>query len=167
MKSTRAGLLAVTFLLVTGAGIAAHLDRWFMCWPGNRAKSLNPLDVFIGEGQKMFAAHFYRKADVYFHRGGYPTIFDNAESYKTSHVAEDAGATASENKGDEHSFLAQPLDIIDRFSRSFFPSQHTELGEDFPGARTAANQDEKNAEVREILPWLRVAAALDPDAPET
>ena len=59
MKSTRAWLLAVTFLLVTGAGLAARLDCWFMGWPGNRAKSFNPLDVFIGEGQKMFAAHFY------------------------------------------------------------------------------------------------------------
>ena len=173
MKSTRAGLLLLTLLLVTSAGTAARVDRWFMCWQGNRAKSFNPLDVFIGEGQKMFATHFYRKADVYFHRGGYPTIFDNTESYKTSHVAEDAGATDHEHKGhepegDEHSFLREPLDIIDRFNRNFFPSKHTELGEDFPGA-PAANPDGKdgNGEVREILPWLRVAAALDPEAPET
>jgi tetratricopeptide (TPR) repeat protein len=168
MKSTRACLLVVTFLLVTGAGIAARVDRWFMCWPGNRAKSFNPLDVFIGEGQKMFATHFYRKADVYFHRGGYPTIFDNTESYKTSHVAEDAGATDHEHESDEHNFLSDPLDIIDRFNRNFFPSKHTELGEDFPGA-PAANPDGKDGdvEVREILPWLRAAAALDPEMPET
>ncbi len=162
MKSTRTCLLAVTFLLVTCAGIAARLDCWFMCWPGNRAKSFNPLDVFIGEGQKMFAAHFYRKADVYFHSGYYPTIYDNREGVQTPHIAEDAGAVEGKNTGgDELSFLGPPRDWIDRFSREMFPAVHTELNSG------GANGKEDAGAVREILPWLKVAAVLDPEAPET
>ena len=162
MKSTRAGLLVVTFLLVTCAGIAARLDRWFMCWPGNRAQSFNPLNVFLGEGQRMFAGHFYQKADVYFHSGYYPTIYDNREAVQTLHIAEDSGGVASKNTGgDELAFLGPPRDWIDRFSRKMFPAVHTELNSG------GANGTEDAASVREILPWLKVAAVLDPEAPET
>ncbi len=162
MKSTRACLLVVTFLLVTCAGIAARLDRWFMCWPGNRAKSFNPLDVFIGEGQKMFATHFYRKADVYFHSGYYPTIYDNREGVQTTHIAEDSGGVASKNTGgDELAFLGPPRDWIDRLSRKMFPATHTELNSG------GANGQEDAGAVREILPWLKVAATLDPEEPLT
>jgi len=162
MKSTRTCLLVVTFLLVTCAGIAARLDCWFMCWPGNRAKSFNPLDVFIGEGKKMFAGYFFRKADVYFHSGYYPTIYDNREGVQTPHIAEDAGAVEGKNTGgDELSFLGPPRDWIDRFSRNMFPAVHTEL------ISGGANGAEDIGAVREILPWLKLAAALDPEAPET
>lgn len=162
MKSTRVCWLAVTFLLVTCAGIAAWLDRWFMCWPGNRAETFNPLHVFIGDGQKMFAGTFYRKADVYFHSGYYPTIYDNRESVQTLHIAEDAGAVASKNTGgDELAFLGPPRDWIDRFSRKMFPAVHTELNSG------GANGTEDAGAVREILPWLKLAAVLDPEAPET
>ena len=162
MKSTRACLLAVTFLLVTCAGIAAWLDRWFMGWPGNRAESFNPLNVFIGEGQKMFAGHFYRKADVYFHSGYYPTIYDNREAVQTLHIAEDSGGVASKNTGDDElAFLGSPRDWIDRLSREMFPAVHTELNSG------GANGKEDAGAVREILPWLKVAAALDPEEPLT
>lgn len=168
MKTNRAFGLLATLLLVTCAGLAATLDRWFMSWPGNRTKDLNPLRVAIGEGQKLFAGHFYRKADVYFHSGMYPSIFDNNESFKTAHMAEDAGATASRNQGDEENYLGHPRDFIDRFSRNFFPSHHTHL--DHGGAKggTAAElADGESGETREILPWLRLASRLDPELPET
>ena len=170
MKTPRAGWLLVVLLLVVGAATAARLDCWFMGWPGNRAQSLNPLDVFAGKGQRIFATHFYRKADVYFHSGMYPTIFDNTESFKTEHMAEDANATASRNSGDEEKFLGEPLDPIDRFSRSFFPSVHTHLTEGgAPGTDGHASPElaeGTSGEVREILPWLKLAATLDPEMPE-
>ena len=108
MKNNRAFTLTVVLLLVVCAGLAAALDRWFMGWQGNRAKNFNPLNVAIGDGQKIFAGHFYRKADVYFHSGMYPSIFDNNESFKTAHIGEDAGATGSKNTGDEENFLGKP-----------------------------------------------------------
>lgn len=174
MKTQRAFVLLGVLLLVAGAGTAAFLDRWFMSWPGCRAQGYSPLQLAIGEGQKIFAGHFYRKADVYFHSGMYPSIFDNNDSFKTAHIGEDAGATRSKNSGDEDNFLGKPRDIIDRFSRNFFPSRHTHLDQGGAGghAHPAGGQvlelgEGDSGEVREILPWLKLAQELDPEDPLT
>ena len=162
MKTNRAFPLLIVLLLVACAGLAASLDRWFMGWQGNRAKNFNPLNIAIGDGQKIFAGHFYRKADVYFHSGMYPSVFDNNESFKTAHIGEDAGATGSKNTGDEANYLGRSRDIIDRFSRNLFPSRHTHLDE----GGVAGDLGDKS-DVREILPWLKLAQELDPEEPLT
>ena len=172
MKTNRALALLCALWVVVCAGLAAWLDCWFMGWRGNRAGNFNPLGVAIGDGQKLFAVSVYRKADVYFHSGVYPSIFDNNESFKTAHMAEDAGATASKNRGDERSYLGRPRDIIDRFSRNFFPTRHTHLDEGGArGHKKAGGSSElaksSAGEVREILPWLKLAQELDPDEPLT
>lgn len=170
MKTSRVFPLLCALLIVGCAGLAASLDRWFMGWPGNRAKDFNPVRLAIGDGQKIFAGHFYRKADVYFHSGMYPTIFDNNESFKTAHMAEDAGATGSKNTGNEENYLGGSRDVIDRFSRSFFPSRHTHLDAGGPSAHKAESKelaDSAGGEVREILPWLKLAQELDPEDPLT
>jgi tetratricopeptide (TPR) repeat protein len=172
MNTDRAFAALGAVLVLTCAGLASWLDCWFMGWQGNRAGTFNPLALAIGDGQKLFAGQVYRKADVYFHSGVYPSIFDNNESFKTAHLAEDAGATASKNRGDEGTFLGRPRDIIDRFSRNLFPSRHTHLDEG--GARgpkkdqgAPGSADGPSGEVREILPWLKLSQALDPDEPLT
>lgn len=163
MKTNRAFTLLGVLLLVACAGAAAWLDHsWFMGWRGNRAADFNPVRYTIGDGQKIFAGHFYRKADVYYHSGTYPSIFDNNESFKTAHIGEDAGATGSKNSGDEENFLGGARDIIDRFSRNFFPSRHTHLDEG-----GVAGELGDSAQVREILPWLKIAHELDPENPLT
>lgn len=162
MKTNRAFVLLGVLLLVACVGLAASLDRWFMNWAGNRARDFSPLRLAIGDGQKIFAGHFYRKADVYFHSGMYPSIFDNQESFKTAHIGEDAGATDSQNTGDEATYLGRPLDLIDRFSRNFFPAQHTHLDEG-----GGAGELGDSSQVREILPWLKIAQELDPEEPLT
>lgn len=170
MKTSRSVVLLGILLLVACIGFAAALDRWFMSWRGNRARDFSPLRLAIGEGQKMFAGHFYRKADVYFHSGMYPSIFDNNESFKTAHMAEDAGATGSKNKGDEANYLGGARDIIDRFSRNFFPSRHTHLDEGGASGHKADSKElaeGESGEVREILPWLKLAQELDPEEPLT
>lgn len=172
------GLCAVA-LLVTGAGLAARLDSWYLQWPGNRAQTLNPLDVYVGQGQRLFGAHFYRMADVYYHSGYYPSIFDNHEAFQTEHMAGDAELAAGHTCDGEHDFLGKPRDIIERFSRHFFPSQHTHLGtgdhshgHDHDHSHDHSHDHDHGAEnagqdVREILPWLQIAAKLDPEMPET
>lgn len=181
MKTNRVFILLGVLLLVACAGLAASLDRWFMSWAGNRARDFRPLRIAIGDGQKIFAGHFYRKADVYFHSGMYPSIFDNNESFKTAHIGEDAGATGSINTGDEENFLGGSRDIIDRFSRNFFPSRHTHLDEGGTGGHSHGGAehhhgpdgqvielgDGASGEVREILPWLKIAQELDPENPLT
>ena len=119
----------------------------------------DPLSSILGDGRKLFANHFYTKADVYFHSGFYPTIFDNQESHKTAHMAEDAGVAEGKNTGDEEQFLGQVSNWIDGHGRKHFPSVHTHLGEDSPDSHKSAE--------REILPWLKFSSKLDPNKIET
>src|SRR5882672_6301692 len=127
MRSTRTWILTLCALMVLCFGLAACLDPWFQSWKGNRAKSADVLSVLLGDGKRIFARHFFVKADAYFHSGYYPSVFDNREAFKTPHMAEDAGAMGGQNQGDETSFLGKPRDWIDGFSRQFFPSSHTHL----------------------------------------
>src|ERR1039458_4441227 len=64
------------------------------------------------------------------------------------------GAAATHSPEDEikEDFLGKPKDWIDRFGRHFRITEHTHL--------------EHNNE-REILPWLRLAAEMDPQKIET
>src|SRR5207249_8925519 len=94
--------------------------------------------------------------------------FDNRQAFQTPHMAEDTGAVGGNNEGDENRFLGTPHDWIDAFSRQFFPSMHTHLDEGGATGHTAASGDlGDSSEVREILPWLRLSAAFDPDCVET
>jgi tetratricopeptide (TPR) repeat protein len=76
-------------------------------------------------------------------------------------VAEDTGAVASRNQGEETSFLGPPRDWIDAFGRHFIPNRHTHLDEG------GADDLSGSKEVREILPWLKLSAELDPENVKT
>ena len=150
--------------------LACSVEPWFQTWAGFTGRQGNALQVLLGDSRRMFANHIFLKADAYFHSGYYPSIFDNREAYQTAHMAADAGATEEKNTGDEHAFLGQPLDWIDAFGRSFFPSSHTHLGERAHAgkAEAGAEEDAHSAdEVRELLPWLRLSVELDPHRVES
>lgn len=141
------------------------------------------LDRFLGEGRRLFSNHFFTRSDVYFHSGYYPSMFDQAGAAKGNQLAKDSTANeehADEEHGDddhEHSdacehhkhtetcshggdedgcehgagdFLGKPKDFMDGFRRHFIISKHTHL-------------DDKGKDAnREILPWLKLSAQLDP-----
>lgn len=148
----------------------------------------DPLAGVLGEGRRLFANHFYLKADAYFHSGYYPTIFDNRESHQTPHIAEDAGVREGKNTGDELKFLGEASNWIDSHGRNHFPSRHTHLGEDNPdpGSSQAKGHDHDHEQghdhdhdhdhdegpgqsgvERELLPWLKLSSKLDPNLVET
>jgi tetratricopeptide (TPR) repeat protein len=161
------GLLLIA-LFVLCFGLAAHLDLWFQAWQGNRSQSANPMGVLLGDSRRMFANHFFVKADAYFHSGYYPSVFDNREAFRTPHMAEDTGTVGGHNQGDELGFLGPPRDWIDAFSRQFFPSIHTHLDEGGARGKAAPSGDlGESSGVREILPWLRLSAELDPNSVQT
>ena len=152
------------------------------------SKDTSVLGSIMGDSRRLFANHFFVKSDVYMHSGFYPSFFDQA--LQGNHLAQKAGA--QETKEDEHdhvgkkhdaacthgqpghvhdekcehhdedgeekeaSFLGKPTDWIDAFSRHFFVSKHSHLGED--GNTNAA---------REILPWVKLSAELDPERVES
>jgi tetratricopeptide (TPR) repeat protein len=153
--------LLIPLLLVVAFSLAANLQPWSSGLNANSKRSQDPLSLLLGDARKMFANHFFTKADAYFHSGFYPTIYDNRESFRTAHIAEDAGAREGKNTGDEDHFLGHNRDWIDAFGRKFFPSVHTHLNEG--GAETSG----ESSAIREILPWLKVSASLDPERVDT
>jgi len=118
--------------------------------------------LLLGDSSKIFANSFFVKADAYYHSGYYPTIFDNNSAFQTPHMAEDTGAVNSKNRGEETGFMGPPRDWIDAFGRHFIPNRHTHLDE---GGATDDLSTSEN--VREILPWLKLSARLDPENVQT
>lgn len=147
----------LVLLLGLSMTLATALQCWFLSWAGNRMEEADVLSVLIGDSRRMFANHFFIKADVYFHSGYYPSIFDQQAASKRLHMEEGTMGAEDEHqdgKGghDEHDdlpdFLKKPANWIDRFGRNFILTEHI--------------HPEKAADEREMLPWLLASARLDP-----
>ena len=89
--------LIISLLLAVSFSLATYLQPRFQNRAGSRAGSDNLLAVLIGDSRRLFANHFFVKADIYFHSGYYPTIFDNKSAHATPHISADAGAAADHN----------------------------------------------------------------------
>lgn len=155
-------LWPVLFLLTLGFTLATALHLRLSEWAGSRLRSQNLLALLLGDSRKMLANHFFVKADVYFHRGYYPSIFEKPKEASGAHLAgehheEEAGGHEEEapgqHEGEETDFLGAPRNWIEKFGRNFFVSNHSHL--------------EHTDDVREILPWLQISAELDPHRIET
>jgi tetratricopeptide (TPR) repeat protein len=142
----------------------------------------------LGDGRRLFSGQSVEMADVYLHSGFYPSIFDEREK-KGSKAIETEEDDHAEHKHDEHGkcvheedhsahkhdehgncdhgehvgsppdehdkamgFMGQPRDPLDAFIRNFRITEHSHL---------------EKGEEREVLPWLRLAIELDPQAVET
>ena len=160
-------ILALLFTICLSC--VSFLEPWYQKWSGAEERTGDALSVIIGDSRRLFANQITAKADAYFHSGYYPTIFDDQKREEESHLSGEGESEADETDEDEHSghvhsehcdhgadendgepdygFLGSPKDWIDRFGRNFFPTRHSHL--------------EKGGE-REILPWLRLSAQLDP-----
>jgi len=114
--------------------------------------------VLLGEGRRLFANQFVVMADVYFHSGYYPSIFDRRDPVKPTAMSgqhSEHGHDA-QDEHDEHEkemdFLGEPRDWVERFGRHFRITEHTHLA---------------HGQEREILPWLQLAADMDPQMVQT
>jgi tetratricopeptide (TPR) repeat protein len=144
--------LILVLLLAACFSVATILQQRASGW-SKRAQSDNILKVLLGDGRRLFANHFFVQADVSFHSGYYPSIFDQARAPKdTRHLTAKEGEPAAEEHEKQMNFLGPPRDWIERFGRHFIITEHTHL--------------EGNNE-REILPWLKLSAELDPQKIET
>ncbi len=148
-------LLALGF--VSAFSLSTWLQPRFAAMQKNPNASDSALGILMGESGRLFANHFLLKADAYFHSGTYPSIFDNITNKEP--VAIVGGAHGDHDHDAEHghegvgkhheeSIYGEPHDWIEWLGHSFIPTTHTHL--DKPG------------EAREILPWLKLSAELDP-----
>ena len=184
----RAYLLSLSLLATVAVSLSTSIEPWFQNWQGNRTKSANALQIALGDGRRLFANHFFLKADAYFHNGYYPSIYDRRPNHE-AHMVEAMQQSNGERK-EEGGYLAESRDWLDRFSRNLYPSRHTHLSkgkfEDgiyrAPGDKKAGehvhgehcnheHDDDERAPTsggeQEILPWLRLSAELDPERAQT
>jgi hypothetical protein len=145
-------LLALGF--VSTFSLATWLQPRFAAMHGNQSENQSALAAMMGDSRRLFAQQFFVKADAYFHSGAYPGIFD-AKSGDTNKAPEVDMADAAHGQGEsdaelghESSYLGRSDDWIEKLGRNFFPTIHTHL--DKPG------------QAREIMPWLKLSAELDP-----
>jgi hypothetical protein len=137
------------FLFVCCLGLATVLDPMFRLLHKRNNSKANVLVALMGDSRRLFAHEFFAMADAYFHSGFYPTIFDSQKPGTESDLKEeshDKPEGAKEHE-EESSFLGKPRDWIERFGRHFYPTIHTHL---------------HGGDEREMLPWLKLAAELDP-----
>lgn len=153
--------LTFLFFLVLAFTLATSIGPAFA--PPVPAGSGNPglLESVLGESRRLFANQIYLKADVYMHRGFYPSIFEQAQEVdaRELHIAEAARQTAdaSHHEEDEDVKIGQVHDRLEAFGRQFYPAIHTHLGE------SGTNK----MELGEMLPWLKFAAELNPQKVDT
>jgi tetratricopeptide (TPR) repeat protein len=146
--------LVMVLLFVCCMTLATVLDPSFQRLHNRENASASVLVALMGDSRRLFAHEFFAKADAYFHSGFYPTIFDTQPPGSESDLKEEshakpAGAAPHE---EEHSFLGAPKDCFDRFGRHFYPTVHTHL---------------HGGNEREMLPWLKLSADLDPHEIDT
>jgi tetratricopeptide (TPR) repeat protein len=150
MKASPYWILALllTLCFTLASGLQPRAAAW-----SRHSQSDNVFSVLFGDGRRLFANQFFTMADVYFHSGYYPSIFDlRNEDGPKEIVAESHGHTDSPEDELKEDFLGKPKDWIDRFGRHFRITEHTHL---------------EHMNEREILPWLRLAADMDPQKIET
>jgi tetratricopeptide (TPR) repeat protein len=152
--------------------VATQLGLWGLQSNANPLPSHSILESLMGDSRRLFANHFITKEDIYLHGGLYPSIFDRAPTEERSHLLQAAAdepgdlhddghgghAHAHENQAEPpeedaaSSFLGKPKDWLDGFGRNFVPVEHRHL---------------EGADQKEVLPWLRLAAELNPNQVET
>jgi tetratricopeptide (TPR) repeat protein len=175
-------LIALAYTLAT----CAHLRALSQPDVGTSDGAFKKL---LGDGRRLFAGQFVEMADVYFHSGFYPSIFDRrdtkaplavtgktgvhddhdepdhaghqhdengkcvevADHQEHQHDAEGRCLSGAEHQ-DEHEKAmdkGEARDWLESFIRRFRITEHTHL---------------ENGGEREILPWLKLAIELDPQA---
>ncbi|HAV61267.1 MAG TPA: hypothetical protein DCY13_02765 [Verrucomicrobiales bacterium] len=181
----------MVLLLVWCFGVGSRL--WTEQIAGERISARpSVLKSLLGDSRRLFANHFFIKADEYFHAGYYPSIFDQAATDKKGAAsAATTGAVTGDSHAGEVEWMNKPHDWIERFSRNFFPSDHVHLdtmdddhghddhehdhdhghshGHSHGHGHATDGHDGASggSMVREILPWLRISAELDPNRVET
>jgi tetratricopeptide (TPR) repeat protein len=144
--------LVLLLLAVLTFSLAPVMQSRVSAWT-KQDEAPSVLKLVLGDARSAFASHFFVKADIYFHSGYYPSIFDRSKAPKDSrHMTSEEGSPAEEEHERQMSFLDEPKDWIERFGRQFMVTQHTHL---------------EHGNEREILPWLRISAELDPHRVET
>lgn len=184
--------LILGLLLVLCFCMALGVERGLEQWSAGRPDKGNIVELLLGDSRRLFADYLFTRADIYFHSGFYLSRFESNPAKKSApgeHVCDDpehhhehaheeheggsevpeghenetaeehAAHAGGDEREDHPTSKDEPRDWIERFGRAFYPATHTHL--DQGGANG------KSGGIREILPWLKMSADLDPSRIET
>ena len=147
----------VMIRLVLSFCLSFAASRWPRCWTPSFQPVARPatdtsagvLVALMGDSRRLFANQFFAMADVYFHSGFYPTIFDTQKPAEQSDLNEESHDQAGRGRGTRRrNFLSGNAQGLDR---AFWP----EFLSHRPYAFAGGNE-------REMLPWLKLSAEMDP-----
>jgi tetratricopeptide (TPR) repeat protein len=157
--------LTIVLLFVAAFSLATLIEPRHGAIERTDRGAASVLSAALGDGKRLFANDVFAKADAYFHRGNYPSIFELGARRTENHMAEAASgdshagetpeehAAHAEHPEEEHHDEGPPArDWIEAFGRHFYPAAHAHLGK---------------GQEREMLPWLKLAASLDPHQVES
>lgn len=143
----------ILLLLLTASFALATVLQPRVASGEQQSDSGGVLKILLGDSRRLFADQFLEQADVSFHSGYYPSIFDERQAPKdTRHMATQDGSPEAEEHEKKMDFLGPPRDWIERFGRNFLITEHTHL---------------QGGNEREILPWLQISADLNPHRIDT
>ena len=111
--------LAFAFAMATGGRLLAWQHS-------QRPDSNSVLGRLLGESRRAFAFHFFLKADAYFHRGYYPSVFD-APTTERTHLEETARTDANSARHEHTNTHVRARDWLEDFGNHFYPSTHRHL----------------------------------------
>jgi hypothetical protein len=114
----------------------------------------NVFKLLLGEGRRLFGNEMFVMADVYFHSGYYPSIFDRQDTDRD--VADPAHGKTEDSNSTSDDFLGPPPDWIATLDRQFVPNRHTHLSSGGPTGHV------REVETQEVLPWLKLATDMNP-----
>jgi tetratricopeptide (TPR) repeat protein len=146
--------LILILLFVLCFSFATYLQPRQEAREHTESGSSSVLTLLLGDGRRMFADQIFAKADAYFHRGNYPSIFDLNARSEENHMAGEKEHHDEDHAGhdEQEEGPPPPRDFVEAFGRHFYPTVHVHL---------------KQGEEREMLPWLRFSAELDPHRVES
>ena len=87
-----AALLALAFTLAIS--LAPQASGW-----SRRDQVGNVFGLMFGDGRKLFANQFFTMADIYFHSGYYPSVFDKNSDEEKEIISHSHGKKESEEDG--------------------------------------------------------------------
>lgn len=187
--TTSLATCGLVFLASAAFTLATFIEPRTESW-SRRGQADGLMQRVFGEGRRLFANHFFVQADVYFHSGYYPSIFDQqAKSKDDSHLrkADKPEAQHSEpghfhdehcdhsadelHKHDEHCDHSGEDGSVDVESEHF-RQMALEKPRDWIEAfgrrfKVTTHKHLSGGNEREMLPWLKLSAEMDPQRIDT
>jgi hypothetical protein len=152
-------LAAALALLVFVSASPRICSRSFSRWKQPRNRQF--LQPVLGDSSRMFANSFFVKADAYYHSGYYPTIFDNNSAFQTRTWPRTPARSPATTTATRRVFWGRRATGLTPLAAISFPTA-TRIW-----TKAARGDLSGSEEVREILPWLKLSAELDPENIQT